>query len=309
MPESWEVKLSQFYKFLENKEKSLKETPASEESPAEEKPAVQPRVAAPQPGAQPSVQSSPVATAEPEPAAPAAVKPWPPAIPGLPKREPEPAQPSAPRTVPDGSGLPHSAPPPTQQPISALTAGPAVKEEPPAEQLDLNIPKLEDYLPFLREPAEKPDSKAPASAAPRKPVAERAVPAAQHAPSARVVQPKPSIPTSATEIQQAWDRLPKHIQMLMGSFPKDAAQRYYTKKFKESRDNLIQRLLDPPLTLEETARVLNVCPMTVRRYTNRGVLPHFRTVGNQRRFRLSDVLGFLESRTGIGETQEGAANA
>jgi excisionase family DNA binding protein len=66
----------------------------------------------------------------------------------------------------------------------------------------------------------------------------------------------------------------------------------------ESRDELLSRLLDPVLTLEETAIVLNVCPATVRRYTNKGVLPHFRTQGNQRRFRLSQVLSFLGSQQG-----------
>mgnify|MGYP005830952323 CR=1 FL=1 len=67
--------------------------------------------------------------------------------------------------------------------------------------------------------------------------------------------------------------------------------------FKESREELLRRLLDPVLSLEDTARILNVCPTTVRRYTNRGLLKHFRTGGNQRRFRLSDVLAFLESRS------------
>jgi hypothetical protein len=34
----------------------------------------------------------------------------------------------------------------------------------------------------------------------------------------------------------------------------------------------------------------------VRRYTNRGWLRHFRTEGNQRRFRLSDIVAFLEEQ-------------
>jgi excisionase family DNA binding protein len=69
---------------------------------------------------------------------------------------------------------------------------------------------------------------------------------------------------------------------------------HYYKPFRETREELIRRLLDPELTLEDTARVLGVCPMTVRRYTNKGLLPHHRTPGNQRRFRLSDVLEFME---------------
>lgn len=65
---------------------------------------------------------------------------------------------------------------------------------------------------------------------------------------------------------------------------------------KETRDELVERLLDPVLTLQETAILLDVCPTTVRRYTNRGVLNCFRTPGNQRRFRLSDIIGFMERR-------------
>ena len=63
----------------------------------------------------------------------------------------------------------------------------------------------------------------------------------------------------------------------------------------ETREQLLSRLLDPILTLEETALMLDVCPATVRRYTNRGILPHERSKGNQRRFKLSSVLAFMES--------------
>ena len=75
---------------------------------------------------------------------------------------------------------------------------------------------------------------------------------------------------------------------------REVAQKSY-KPFKETREELLQRLLDPMITLEEAARILDVCPTTVRRYTNRGMLKHLRTAGNQRRFRLSDVLAFLEA--------------
>jgi excisionase family DNA binding protein len=70
----------------------------------------------------------------------------------------------------------------------------------------------------------------------------------------------------------------------------------YKRAKKETREEFLQRLLDPVLTLQDVARLLNVCPMTVRRYTNKGLLPSFRTAGNQRRFRLSDVLRFMEER-------------
>ncbi len=48
---------------------------------------------------------------------------------------------------------------------------------------------------------------------------------------------------------------------------------------EETREELLARLLDPTLTLEETARILEVCPTTVRRYTNKGILPHERSAG------------------------------
>lgn len=96
-------------------------------------------------------------------------------------------------------------------------------------------------------------------------------------------------------LQEKWDRMPHHLQTLFGvTTGEEVAQNSY-KTFKEGRGELIQRLLDPPITLEEAARVLDVCPTTVRRYTNKGILRHFRTAGNQRRFRLSDVLTFMET--------------
>lgn len=110
--------------------------------------------------------------------------------------------------------------------------------------------------------------------------------------------PKPRVqkqpkPVADASVQANWDRMPRHLQTLFGAPGKEVAQNSY-KAFKESREGLIQRLLDPTVSLEEAARILNVCPTTVRRYTNRGVLPHFRTAGNQRRFRLSDVLVFMD---------------
>ncbi len=68
------------------------------------------------------------------------------------------------------------------------------------------------------------------------------------------------------------------------------------RQASETRQDLVQRLLDPTLMLREAALLLDVCPTTVRRYTNRGLLNCFRTPGNQRRFHLSDVLDFMERR-------------
>ena len=122
-----------------------------------------------------------------------------------------------------------------------------------------------------------------------------------------VVGETPSRPLTENEAAALWRRLPCHVQLLVGMGSSDAdepenevARKYYLKGFKETRVQLIERLLDPTLNLENTARLLGVCPTTVRRYTNRGVLPHHRTAGQQRRFRLSDVLAFLETSRGAG---------
>lgn len=95
-------------------------------------------------------------------------------------------------------------------------------------------------------------------------------------------------------LQAVWESLPRNIEFLMSYFKDDATGNYYRGEFKESREELIRRLLDPELSLEECARLLGVVPATIRRYTNRGWLNHHRTQGGQRRFRLSDVVRFVE---------------
>jgi excisionase family DNA binding protein len=96
------------------------------------------------------------------------------------------------------------------------------------------------------------------------------------------------------DLYQAWEKLPKFIEFLFGYFSDDVTSNYYRGDFKETREDLIRRLLDPELTLEETSRLLGVCPATVRRYTNRKWLSHHRTKGGQRRFRLSNIVKFVE---------------
>ena len=69
--------------------------------------------------------------------------------------------------------------------------------------------------------------------------------------------------------------------------------RIKTEDPKRKREELIESLLDPLVTLEDAATILNVCKTTVRRYTNKGVLDCIRTPGGQRRFKLSQVLDFM----------------
>lgn len=113
-------------------------------------------------------------------------------------------------------------------------------------------------------------------------------------PAAPAVVPAP-VSASDAEAAGMFARLPRHVQLLMRPAKGEVAQNSYKGQFSENREELIYRLLDPQLTLEETARILNVCPTTVRRYTNRGLLQQERTQGNHRRFRMSKVLEFLEA--------------
>lgn len=96
------------------------------------------------------------------------------------------------------------------------------------------------------------------------------------------------------ELQQLWEMVPRNVEFLSRYFNDSVTSHYYRGGFRETRTDMIRRLLDPELTLEEVSRLLGVCPATVRRYTNRGWLTHHRTTGGQRRFRLAGVVKFVE---------------
>ncbi|MCW3100064.1 MAG: Helix-turn-helix domain [Chthonomonadaceae bacterium] len=217
---------------------------------------------------------------------------------------------------------------------------PAVSPVPFAETLDLDtdIPVFADYLPSkiadpTPEPAEtsvianlRADENTPGPVsvllpltsgfvsshpAPVRPVAPEgdAGPAdrrRKRAPHAR------NIPPENVASADLWAQVPRHVQTLLAlerrEVEREVAQSSYKRPFQEKRAELIARILDPVLSLEDTARLLNVCPTTVRRYTNKGILTHYRKEPErpsantteretrQRRFRLSDILTFLETQ-------------
>jgi len=193
------------------------------------------------------------------------------------------------RKVPGG---PVAEPPPGQ-------AEPPAEPEPSTGQASLFVPEWTgEPRPVIRTPEEPQTPQPDLAEGYAGPASEIATPpgaASMPEPRPQFVHREVAPPAgSGEEVRSMWDKLPRHIQLLVGQPPSEVAQRSYSV-FKETREQLIARLLDPTLSLEEAARILNVCPTTVRRYTNRSLLRHFRTVGNQRRFRLSDVLAFLES--------------
>ncbi len=229
-------------------------------------------------------------------------------------------------------------PPPAQAKVTSLPV-PAPKPVPPANRepnlwgLDTDIPDFEGFL------AKKPT--APSGTGTPKPAAEpEPTPAAAVVPTAlpvteveaplpipkrqasggrrarHVKNVRPESVHGGTAIVQAWLQFPKQVEILVAMSKADAgevAQNSYKRPFAEKRIELIERIIDPILTLEETARLLNVCPTSVRRYTNRGILTCYRkeieggtgsATGKetrQRRFRLSDILAFLEAQQSVVE--------
>ena len=123
------------------------------------------------------------------------------------------------------------------------------------------------------------------------------------APRPRRARKMPTERSIDPQLQVVWEALPKNIKFLCSFYDDSVTANYYRGEFKESRQDLIRRLLDPELTLEETSRLLGVCPATVRRYTNRKWLTHHRTPGGQRRFRLSDIVKFVETHGRFPEGQ------
>lgn len=181
-------------------------------------------------------------------------------------------------------------------PVPAVEAVP-----PPAASTD---PAGHAAIPDTPEPDSVTEPPSDSVGKPRKPRSR-----ARHA---RNVRPE-NVPSglAATEL---WTKIPRHLETLLSleriEEEQETAQFSYKRPFSEKRRELIERLLDPILTLEETARLLNVCPTTVRRYTNKGILTYYRKeperAGSvesaleretrQRRFRLSDILVFLETQ-------------
>ncbi len=166
------------------------------------------------------------------------------------------------------------------------------REQIPPEPLDVEVTTIGQ---FLRNGSTEPAKNGAAVLEPvvRNEPKKKFRKTALSAPRPRRAQLAPEA-TVEPELEEIWYSLPRNIQFLSTFFDDSVTANYYRGEFKESRQELIRRLLDPELTLEEVSRLLGVCPATVRRYTNRGWLHHYRTQGGQRRFHLSHVVKFVE---------------
>ncbi len=114
------------------------------------------------------------------------------------------------------------------------------------------------------------------------------------APRPRMNGEQQARPVIHAELRELIENLPRNLEFLAKFYNDEVTANYYSHGFKESRSELIRRLIDPELTLEEVSRLLGVCPATIRRYTNKGWLEHHRTKGGQRRFRLSALAKHVE---------------
>lgn len=277
------------------------------------RPAVQARVASPAPeedeGTLPSIgsflpsrrrapepQQTPAPAPVPSAAPTTASQPPPQVAPPIQSRPPA-FPPIAPRVTP--APVPASPPPTsaieeTAEPGVAPTAVDAIDAEP-------QVGAAEDTTVGAVD-ATDAEVAPPTKAAPPLPVTPQPLQSAPVATPETGVFQRPrrtrktsAAPAASLDAAELWALVPRHIRTLVAMDGEETAQRSYKRQFRESRLELVQRLLDPTLSLEDTARLLNVCPTTVRRYTNKGLLTHQRTAGDQRRFRLSDVLAFLEA--------------
>lgn len=203
--------------------------------------------------------------------------------------------------------LPSSRPEAPTEP--AVTVAPAPdkplsspSDAAPARRTSADVPL--ETPPSVAEPSGTVAPTVPLATTAREEAAAEAPPRKRRGrPAKRVPPPEMAPPLTSEEF---WALVPRHIRTLINMGQDEGVQRSYRRRFKESRLALIERLLDPTLSLEDTARLLNVCPATVRRYTNRGLLRHHRTKGDQRRFRLSDVLAFMEAQQS-GEIEDRAS--
>lgn len=197
--------------------------------------------------------------------------------------------------------LPSKSAPPESVSEEPEVIASLLEEEVTAGPVSVLMPMTTGFVSALSAPTPPADSRGDGSPTERR---------RKRAPQARNVQPEGV--ASGLSSADLWSKVPRHVQTLLAlerrEEEREVAQSSYKRPFQEKRAELIARILDPILSLEDTARLLNVCPTTVRRYTNKGILTHYRKEPDnpsaniseretrQRRFRLSDILTFLETQ-------------
>jgi excisionase family DNA binding protein len=190
---------------------------------------------------------------------------------------------------------PHESPPPTS--AEQTPTPPAPTQERGYALVSIRVPHIVEFVPVLQQELNWQPPAPPAQTTPKPPTPSEPLsdgPRLRKRKGRKKIAPERIVPPEADAL---WAKLPQYLRYLAEWTDDGVTRKYYPVRGRdESREELIARLTDPVLTLEETARLLGVCPATVRRYTDRGWLRCFRTEGNQRRFRLSDIVAFLEEQ-------------
>ncbi|GIV11312.1 MAG: hypothetical protein KatS3mg020_0803 [Fimbriimonadales bacterium] len=187
---------------------------------------------------------------------------------------------------------------PTPEPLIADTV-PSINGEQARAIVSIRVPHFAEFVPLLQREMnwQSPQAVEPNPQVEGAPLEQQTPcdgPRLRKPAGCKKRNPEAIVPPEADD---AWAKLPQYLRYLAEWTDDRVTRKYYPVRGRdESREELIARLTDPVLTLEETARLLGVCPATVRRYTDRGWLRCFRTEGNQRRFKLSDIVAFLEEQ-------------
>jgi excisionase family DNA binding protein len=145
---------------------------------------------------------------------------------------------------------------------------------------------LRDWYSYLERSARVSAS----GAAPPSPALSNAVPSVSRVAAPPPPTPRPTRSKGSPGRGQA--TLQERLPIDLGAAP---TRRPGRPPLTETREEIIERLLDPELSVHEAAALLNVSKATLRRYTDSGKLACFRTAGGQRRFKLSAVLALLET--------------
>ena len=122
-------------------------------------------------------------------------------------------------------------------------------------------------------------------------LSQRPAPPSASPPGARASASLPSASISSASISRATTRKSKVANGENAIHAGDDAKKRVRLK-PETREQLLERLRNPPLSLHETSILLRVSRATVRRYADAGRLPCLRTPGGQRRFALRDIEAF-----------------
>jgi excisionase family DNA binding protein len=141
--------------------------------------------------------------------------------------------------------------------------------------------RIQDWIRYVQENAENVPEEARSSAAARR-TATRAK--------------LPTVPGALTEKRPPRAAAERKARSGRGSESEQGGVKQRQRLRPENRAQMLERLTNPLISLHEASVLLGVCAATVRRYTVSGVLPHVRTTGGQRRFRLRDVLALERDR-------------